>query len=69
MNNEDIVCKCSDVTVVDVIDGLDRIHNENLQLSESEILEELAIGLNCECCLDKDCDIIDIHYSKLIKKI
>lgn len=64
MKNSDVVCECNDVVVEDVLDYLKDPANSNKSLETK--LEELDIGTVCEKCLESDCDIIDIHYSKIL---
>lgn len=61
-NNDNIVCFCSDVTVKNVLDNIQKNPNfSNMKFNDK--LEYLDIAQKCGRCEDNDCDIIDTHYS------
>lgn len=64
LNEENEVCSCSGVTVGDIQEELKNMSFREMTLEDK--LVELDIGQTCECCLEKDCDIIDTHYSEVL---
>lgn len=63
--SDKIVCGCTSVTVGEVNEKIEENpHIKNMSLEDK--LEELDIAQRCSCCKDLDCDIIDVHYSKVI---
>jgi len=64
MNQENVVCSCSGVTVGDCL----KIINETpdfTNMTFEDKMEELDIGQVCDSCMELDCDIIDTHYSQV----
>lgn len=62
---EIVVCFCANVTEEE-IKARWRVQPE-LKKMDEEALESLDIGLRCKDCLNKDCEIIDKHYSEIIE--
>ncbi|NCO00686.1 MAG: (2Fe-2S)-binding protein [Epsilonproteobacteria bacterium] len=58
-----LVCDCNDVTF-DMIQEAVKKHGNNLDA----IMEETEAGTTCECCLEEDCDKVDLALPLAIKK-
>lgn len=66
INENNIVCACTDVTVKDVLLNIQKeVNFNNMQFNDK--LEYLDIAQCCGRCEEKDCDIIDTHFSELFK--
>ena len=65
MSDNDIVCECNSVEVIDVKKYIKE--NDTTSMKLVDILEDLGIGTRCSCCETKDCPRIDVHYSEIIK--
>lgn len=62
MKNNDIVCKCNNVKVSDVLDFVKK-HQD----TKKEIFDYLRIGKNCGCCLNNPkCPKIDVKITDII---
>lgn len=58
-----LVCDCNEVEY-DVIKEAVKKHGDNLDA----IMEETEAGTVCECCLEEDCDKVDLPLPLAIKK-
>lgn len=58
-----LVCDCNDVHY-DAIKEAVKKHGDNLEA----IMEETEAGTVCECCLEEDCDKVDLPLPLAIKK-
>jgi len=58
-----LVCECNDVDF-DAIKEAVKKHGDNLEA----IMNETEAGTACECCLEDDCDKVDITLPMAIKK-
>jgi bacterioferritin-associated ferredoxin len=58
-----LVCDCLDIEY-DVIKEAVRKHGNN----QEAIMEETEAGTVCECCLEEDCDTVDLPLPLAIKK-
>lgn len=63
MKNEGKVCSCNMVTVDEVLNFVKNNKNKVINL------KDLRIGTRCKQCLQKDCPIIDTHYSEILGDI
>lgn len=50
-----IVCDCKEVTYEMILEAV-RTHGANLEA----VMEETEAGTVCECCLEEDCDKVDL---------
>lgn len=57
------VCDCNDVEF-DVIKEAVKKHGDNLEA----IMDETDAGTTCECCLEEDCDKVELPLPLAIKK-
>lgn len=57
------VCSCNDVEYDAILEAV-RKHGDNLEA----IQDETDAGTTCECCLEDDCDIVDLPLNLAIKK-
>lgn len=57
------VCNCNDVEYSEVLEAV-KEHGTDLET----IKEETAAGTACECCLEDDCDMVDLPLNLAIKK-
>ncbi len=64
LKDNNIVCACTDVTVKEVLLNIQKNLNFN-NMTFNKKLEYLDIGQCCGYCEEKDCDIIDTHYSEI----
>lgn len=67
MNENKTVCVCSSVEEAEVIEYLEKNGVPANDTEFETMCEELDVGQKCECCLDTDCDIIDINIKTIIK--
>ncbi|PHQ65955.1 MAG: (2Fe-2S)-binding protein [Sulfurimonas sp.] len=58
-----LVCDCNDVEF-DAIKEAVKKHGDNLEA----IMDETEAGTVCECCLEEDCDKVDLPLPLAIKK-
>jgi len=58
-----LVCECNDVNF-DAIKEAVKKHGDNLEA----IMDETEAGTACECCLEDDCDKVDITLPMAIEK-
>ncbi|WP_373035690.1 (2Fe-2S)-binding protein [Sulfurimonas sp.] len=58
-----LVCDCNDVHF-DAIKEAVKKHGDNMEA----IMEETEAGTVCECCLEEDCDKVDLPLPLAIKK-
>jgi len=58
-----LVCDCNDVHF-DAIKEAVKKHGDNIEA----IMEETEAGTVCECCLEEDCDKVDLPLPLAIKK-
>ncbi|QOY52176.1 (2Fe-2S)-binding protein [Candidatus Sulfurimonas baltica] len=58
-----LVCECNEVKY-DAIKEAVKKHGDNLDA----IMEETDAGTTCGCCLEKDCDKVDLPLPLAIKK-
>lgn len=58
-----LVCDCMDVNYEDIKEAVIK-HGDDLD----KIQEETEAGTVCECCLDEDCDKVDLPLKEAIKK-
>jgi NAD(P)H-nitrite reductase large subunit len=58
-----LVCDCNDVEY-DAIKEAVKKHGNNLEA----IMNETDAGTACECCLEEDCDKVDLPLPLAIKK-
>jgi NAD(P)H-nitrite reductase large subunit len=59
----EIVCDCVDVEYTDIVESVKK-HGDNIDA----IMDETEAGTVCECCLEDDCDKVDIPLKAAIKK-
>jgi NAD(P)H-nitrite reductase large subunit len=58
-----LVCDCNEVNY-DMIKEAVKKHGNNLDA----IMEETEAGTVCECCLEEDCDKVDLPLPLAIKR-
>ena len=58
-----LVCDCLDIEY-DVIKEAVKKYGNN----QEAIIEETEVGTICECCLEEDCDKVDLPLPLAIKK-
>jgi len=58
-----LVCDCNEVEF-DVIKEAVKKHGDNIDA----IMDETDAGTACECCLEDDCEKVDLHLHAAIKK-
>jgi bacterioferritin-associated ferredoxin len=58
-----LVCECNEVNF-DVIKEAVKKHGDNMEA----IMDETDAGTVCECCLEEDCDKVDLPLPLAIKK-
>ena len=58
-----LVCNCMEVEYDEIKDAVIK-HGDNLDA----IQEETEAGTVCECCLDSDCDMVDLPLKEAVKK-
>ena len=58
-----LVCDCNDVHF-DAIKEAVKKHGDNIEA----IMQETEAGTVCECCLEEDCDKVDLPLPLAIKK-
>jgi NAD(P)H-nitrite reductase large subunit len=58
-----LVCDCNDVHF-DAIKEAVKKHGDNMEA----IMEETDAGTACECCLEEDCEKVDLPLPLAIKK-
>jgi len=58
-----LVCDCNDVEYDEIKDAVAK-HGSNLET----IMEETSAGTSCECCLEEDCDRVELALPLAIKK-
>jgi len=58
-----LVCECNEVEF-DTIKEAVKKHGDNLEA----IMDETDAGTVCECCLEEDCDKVDLPLPLAIKK-
>ena len=58
-----LVCSCNDVEF-DAIKEAVQKHGTNVDA----IMDETDAGTTCECCLEDDCDIVDLPLHAAIQK-
>ena len=58
-----LVCDCNEVEY-DAIKEAVKKHGNNLEA----IMDETEAGTVCECCLEEDCDKVDMPLPQAIKK-
>lgn len=58
-----IVCDCNGVEYSEIVEAVKK-HGDNLEA----IMDETDAGTVCECCLEDDCDKVDIPLKKAISK-
>lgn len=58
-----LVCDCLDIKY-DVIKEAVRKYGDNIDA----IINETEVGSICECCLEEDCDKVDLPLPLAIKK-
>ena len=58
-----LVCECLDIEY-DIIKEAVKKHGNN----QEAIIEETEAGTICECCLEEDCDKVDLPLPLAIKK-
>jgi NAD(P)H-nitrite reductase large subunit len=59
----EIVCDCMEVEYTDIVEAVKK-HGDNLDA----IMDETEAGTVCECCLEEDCDKVDIPLKSAIEK-
>ena len=57
------VCECNDVNFDDILEAVKK-HGDNLEA----IMDMTDAGTTCECCLEEDCDKVDLPLPLAIKK-
>jgi len=57
------VCNCNDVEYDEIKDAVVK-HGNDIEA----IKEETSAGTACECCLEEDCDMVDLALPLAIKK-
>ncbi len=58
-----LVCDCNDVHFDDIIEAVKK-HGNNMEA----IMEETRAGTACECCLEEDCEKVDLPLPLAIKR-
>ena len=58
-----LVCNCMDVEYQEILDAVKEFGTDL-----DTIKEETGAGSNCECCLEEDCDMVDLPLPLAIKK-
>lgn len=58
-----LVCDCNEVEY-ETIKKAVKVHGDNI----NAIMEETEAGTTCECCLEDDCDKVELPLHKAIKK-
>ena len=58
-----VVCDCEDLTFEDIKEAV-KTHGENIEA----IIDKTDAGNACECCLEDDCDKVDISLAAAIQK-
>lgn len=58
-----LVCECNDIHY-DAIKEAVKKHGDN----QDAIMDETEAGTVCECCLEEDCDKVDLPLPLAIKK-
>ena len=58
-----LVCDCNEVEF-DAIKNAVKIHGDDISL----IIKATDAGTACECCLEEDCDKVDLPLPMAIKK-
>jgi bacterioferritin-associated ferredoxin len=59
-----LVCNCNDVEYEEIKDAVKEFGADDIE----KIKEETAAGTACECCLEEDCDMVDLPLPLAIKK-
>jgi bacterioferritin-associated ferredoxin len=58
-----LVCDCKEVTY-DMIKNAVKVHGDDIEA----IIDATEVGTVCECCLEEDCDKVDLPLPLAIKK-
>ena len=57
------VCNCNDVEYEEIKNAVAK-HGSDIEI----IKEETSAGTACECCLEDDCDMVDLPLKQAIKQ-
>lgn len=57
------ICSCNDVTYEMLLESMKK-HGDNI----SAIQSDTDAGTSCECCLEKDCDIVDLAFHEALEQ-
>lgn len=57
------VCNCNDVEYSEILEAVKKFGSDI-----ETIKEETAAGTACECCLENDCDLVDLPLPLAIEK-
>lgn len=58
-----LVCDCNDVSYDEIKEAVQKYGTD-----EETIMDETAAGTACGCCLDEDCDRVELSLPKAIEK-
>lgn len=59
-----LVCNCMEVEYEEILDAVKKHGADDIEL----IKEESGAGSACECCLEPDCDMVDLPLPLAIEK-
>ena len=57
------VCSCNDVDYATLLEAIKKVGTDL-----EAIQDETDAGTSCECCLESDCDIVDLPLMEAIEK-
>lgn len=58
------VCNCNDVEYDEILEAVKEFGADDIE----KIKDETSAGTACECCLEDDCDMVDLPLNLAIKK-